>query len=158
MEREWGRDTLERGAASSADVDGVVGELRQELLALGAPHHPHLLLLRRRRTGSALPLHRRRNAGTPGVQWVRVAQERDEQKRGAPRAEQRTDRGGIKSRRKNGGRESWRQRSKWKRRGVVWSEAGAGNNKRKRPPRSGQSCHRNRRRHPLSLPDVAELS
>lgn len=43
-ERREGRRTLESGAASAADVDGVVGELRQELLALGAPHHPYLLL------------------------------------------------------------------------------------------------------------------
>jgi hypothetical protein len=40
--------TLERGAATAADVDGVIGQLRQELVALGAAHHPYLLLLRRR--------------------------------------------------------------------------------------------------------------
>lgn len=41
--------TLERRAATAADVDGVIGQLRQELVALGAAHHPYLLLLLRRR-------------------------------------------------------------------------------------------------------------
>ena len=43
------RSTLERRAAAAADVDGVIGQLRQELVALGAAHHPYLLLLLRRR-------------------------------------------------------------------------------------------------------------
>jgi hypothetical protein len=40
--------TLERGAATAADVDGVIGQLRQKFVALGAAHHPYLLLRRRR--------------------------------------------------------------------------------------------------------------
>ena len=35
------RSTLERRAAAAADVDGVSRQLRQELVALGAPHHPY---------------------------------------------------------------------------------------------------------------------
>lgn len=38
---------MERGAAAAADVDGVIGQLRQELVALGAAHHPYLLRRRR---------------------------------------------------------------------------------------------------------------
>lgn len=53
-------ETLERGAAAAADVDGVIGQLRQELVALGAPHHPYLLLLllRSRRRSRARALGR----------------------------------------------------------------------------------------------------
>jgi hypothetical protein len=55
---------LERGAAPAANVDGVIGQLRQELVAPGAAHDPYLLLLllrpgRRscRRARTLLPLH-----------------------------------------------------------------------------------------------------
>jgi hypothetical protein len=49
-------ETLERGAAPAANVDGVIGRLRQELVALGAPHHPYRLM-RRSRARALVPLH-----------------------------------------------------------------------------------------------------
>jgi hypothetical protein len=59
---ETAGSTLERRAAAAADVDGVIGQLRQELVALGAAHHPYLrrrrrpVLRRRSRRGGALLL------------------------------------------------------------------------------------------------------
>lgn len=48
---------MQSGATAAADVDGVGGQLRQELVALGAPHQPNprdRLRLRRR-----VPFHSR---------------------------------------------------------------------------------------------------